>query len=257
MPETTTTEPPPTPEPIAPETSIVPPPKAPVVPEWKKAIPAKFHAETEAASYAKMAQSYTELEKKLATKPAEPPAPTPLIPAPSGFETILADADFLFSAGSEFASKGKLTDAQYERIKGVGVPAPLADQFFKGQQARLKSARMEADATIGKERHKALLEWGAANEDPVTFKNGLDAAYSDPENKYGNFVKSLQAKFSTKTGDDNPIITGDNDTAPALNDQDIRDLVKKANKGDKQAQAKLPQIDRATFARAMNPHSKR
>jgi len=260
MAETINTPPPTTP-PAETDNSLAPPPKPVEVPAWKKAVPEKFHAATEAESYAKLAASYTELEKKLASK--APPAPTndtggvpmppPTPPQPSAeLNSILADKAFLTEASSAFAKTGKLGEAQAKRFSDAGIPTTLVDQFLTGQVARFKAARLSADIELGADRHKAMLEWGSKNMDPAEYTAMVEEAVANPEAKYSNFVKAVAAKYNARTGDDNPLAGGHTEAMPPMSSDEIRALVKKANKGDRDAVAKLQaaNLSREQFASA-------
>lgn len=256
MADSTVNEPPPTQ--TEPDNALLPPPKPVEVPAWKKAVPEKFHAATEAETYAKMAASYAELEKKLASKAPAAPAPdnngVPLPPVPpaADFNAILADKAFLTEASGAFAKNGKLGEAQAKRFADAGIPIALVDQFLTGQVARFKAARLSADIELGADKHQAILEWGSKNMDPAEYTKMVEEAVANPERNYGAFVKAVSAKYAVRTGDDNPLSGGHTEALPPMSSDEIRALVKRANKGDRDAVAKLQaaNLSRDQFASA-------
>lgn len=238
------------------QNDLMPKEKPPVVPEWAKAVPEKFRGKTQEETIANLSKGYTEIEKlATAKKSVEPPkVEAPVIPPVNPLVALFGNTDLLIGVGQQFAKEGKLTDEQYTQFETAGIPKHLADQHMLGQQARLKAAALEADIKYGKDTHKALKEWGAANMDPEVFKGMLDKAISSPENAYAGFIGKIAAERNIANGSagSKALISGADPIATALSTAEIRALVKAAGKGDTAAQNKIKSIPFDQFEAAMD-----
>lgn len=128
-------------------------PQAPADPPAPRVagLPEKF------ASVEAMAKAYAELEKKLGTPPAAPPADPNATAGKLDFKAV----------SEEFAEKGELSAETYAALEKQGVTKDLADSFIAGQKAAgaAREAVVFAEAG-GEDSYRKMVEWGAANFAP-------------------------------------------------------------------------------------------
>jgi hypothetical protein len=196
------------PGPVAPEANGTTQ-ETPQRPEW---LPEKFQSPED------MAKAYAELEKKLGT----PAKPDPAQPAPAAkpsdsvkvgdnpqetqeqAQQVVENAGLNFDDFStEFADKGELSEASYEKLAKAGIPKAMVDSYIQGQQA-LASTAANAIVTAAhkaagsSEAYTATQEWAAANLTQAE-KSAYNAVIErgDP-NEIALAVQGLTARAKTQ-----------------------------------------------------------
>ena len=170
-------------------------------PAW---LPAKFKTAEE------LAASYAALEKRLGAGPAGTPSPT-LTPSPTGTITpaaapkpgaggALTDVDFA-ELGTEFAAKGALTDASYQRLAGKGIPKDVVDTFIQGAQAIAARDLSELVAPIGgMEAYAQVADWASKNVSPAELESYNKVMGGADKNMKALAVAGLNARYSATNG---------------------------------------------------------
>ena len=201
-------------------------------PEW---LPEKFK------SVEDMAKAYSELEKKLGSKPA--PEPTEDVPSDQEVETEAdvpseaedAAREAVENAGLNFDDmstryweSGELPEADYKALEKAGIPKHLVDQFIAGQEAILNTTRQSVFSTVGgEEAYFTMTEWAADNmsKEEITAYN--KAVNSGDMNMAMMAVKGLQARYAAEEGfEPQRQVAGENTKASASVYRSLAELQK-------------------------------
>lgn len=132
-------------------------------PEW---LPEKFKSPEE------LAKAYAELEAKQgAPKPDpkdQPKETTEDDPAKAAKEAVESQGLSFDEFSQEYAVKGELSEASYEKLNKAGIPKAVVDQFIEGQKAVAARLESEAKAVVGgEEQFQALAEWAQEGLTPA------------------------------------------------------------------------------------------
>lgn len=182
------------------------PPPAEDRPEW---LPEKFKSAED------MAKAYSELEKKLGSRPTDPEPPLEATEKPadgqedkSATEVREEAKEAVEKAGLDFndlSSKywenGQLDQSDYEALEKSGIPKTLVDQFIAGQEAILNATRQTVFTEVGGEQaYNTITEWAADNfsKDEISAYNR--AVDSGDMNTAMMAVRGLKARYEAEVG---------------------------------------------------------
>lgn len=180
-------------------------------PEW---LPEKFKSAED------MAKAYSELEKKLGSKPQEQSS-TNEEAADEGEEGTPeekgTDADEeaqkqaqeaadkaglnLDDLSEKYFEQGALDDSDYEALEKAGYPKHLVDQFIAGQEAIATQIEGQVFSTVGGEdSYKEMLEWARTELTPGEIKAYDKAVNSRDMDDILTAVKGLKARYEASVG---------------------------------------------------------
>ena len=132
-------------------------------PEW---LPEKFNSAED------MAQSYSELEKKLSGGSTEdkkeqveaPPDQTDDAPKDAGSPNFTKFSE-------EFSDKGELTDDSFKELETMGYPKEMVEAYIRGtQQGSDADVSAVMDVAGGTDGYKDLTEWASENVQEAELK---------------------------------------------------------------------------------------
>lgn len=174
-------------------------------PEW---LPEKFKSAED------LAKAYSELEKKLGSKPkeeAKPEAKSETKKDTSDSEETepeKAARDAAENAGLNFDDlsakywdKGTLDDSDYAALEKSGIPKNIVDQFIAGQEAILNTTRSQVFESVGGEdTYVAMTEWAAENLSEAEIDAYNRAVNSNDLSMVQMAVKGLKAQYAASEG---------------------------------------------------------
>ena len=174
-------------------------------PDW---LPEKFKSAKD------LAKAYSELEKKMGSKPEskEAPAADNTADDESSAEedksveeqareaTEKAGLDF-DKLSEKYWTQGNLDESDYEALEKANIPKAIVDQFIAGQEAILNATKSQVFSSVGGEdAYNSMTEWAGDN-----FTKDEIAAYNTAVNS-GNLdmammaVKGLKARYEAEVG---------------------------------------------------------
>lgn len=189
-------------------------------PEW---LPEKFKSPED------MAKAYSELEKKLGSKPAEEEnsedsteennSEEAETSEDSKEEKNVEEGKLDFDKYSEEVAKdGKLSDESMAQLEKAGIPKEIVQAYIDGQQVQSQSQVSRFyDVAGGEEAFGKVAKWAAENAD-----QGLVAAYDkainngDLDTAYQLFT-SITQSYKNTVGSEGRSITG----SPASDSGDV------------------------------------
>ena len=180
-------------------------------PTRPEGLPDKFKTVDE------MAQSYSELEKKLGAPKEDVPKeetktkeddskPNDLEIAKKAADKAGLDMD---SLQTEYAENGKLADGSYQKLEKAGITRDYVDAFISGQQAVATQKVTEVKNTIGGEKsYQDLMQWSLENlteAEQTAFNQSVNS--TDIESvKFA--VTGLKARYDHAVGSEPNLVEG-------------------------------------------------
>jgi len=153
-------------------------------PEW---LPEKFQ------SVEDMAKAYNELEQKQSSGEE------------AGGEEEVAESEQVSDdpqlntveiASQEFADKGELSEATYEKLAEVGLGKEMVDQYIAGQQAILEQQSQAIYSEIGgKEEYEQMSEWASESLSDADLEAYNETVESGTVDQAKFAVKALYAQY--------------------------------------------------------------
>ena len=143
------------------EKTVVKPEGAPAVAERPAEIPEKFwDAEKGEVNTAALLKSQQDGEKALREKGIEPKDETPEV-KPEGEQTPTA----VTTAQANYDANGKLEEADYTALAGVGMDRATVDAYIAGQKAIIANLESAAAAPFGDsmDNFNAAAQWAGEN----------------------------------------------------------------------------------------------
>lgn len=191
-------------------------------PEW---MPEKFMKDGK-PDYEALAKSYGELEKARGSapekkdgesSPVDPNAPDPKAADPNGeaAQKVVENAGLKFDEfTTEWADKGELSEASYEKLAKAGIPKELVDSYIAGQKSLADSKAAELNnaaysAAGSEENYRSVIAWAAENlsaadkkafnasvesGDPAQIKMAVEALAARAKSGGGVEPKNVQAQ---------------------------------------------------------------
>lgn len=166
------------------------------------------------SSYEELERSYTELERKLGqstqskpddaaqTTAGETEGDTGETPGEDEARQTVEDAGLDFDAlTNSFHENGGLTDEDYSKLEGAGIPRDVVDQFIAGQQAQAALMESKVFETVGgADRYTEMTDWAGNNltDEEVEIYNR--EVNSGDEKRIMFAVKSLKAQYERAVG---------------------------------------------------------
>ena len=174
-------------------------------PDW---LPEKFKSAED------LAKAYSELEKKLGTKPEPVEEPqteekasedtseeedqTPEDQAREATEKAGLNFDKL---SEKYWNQGALDDADYKALEKSGIPKAVVDQFIAGQEAILNTTKTQVLSTVGgEESYNEMTEWAADNFSKEEINAYNEAVNSGSLDMAMMAVKGLKARYEAEIG---------------------------------------------------------
>lgn len=202
--------------------------------------------------------------------PAAPAAPSATPPAAKAPEQGLAipekpaaadDDDIVKILGragldgqtlaQQFAADGKLTDAQYAALKGVGFPKAAVDAYMRSEQVAAQVAAQQVQqakaAAVqlagGEQQLQTLLSFAAGHYDPEV-KADLNRRLGNPKFMTGAITEIMaEHARASGAGASAPLVRGATPAAPGggyiESSTEYQKVLNAAAGGDRQAQARL------------------
>lgn len=179
--------------------------------EAKKARPAylpeKFKTPEE------LAAAYTELEKKLGTKPAE--EKKPVTPTGTPAEIALKAGLDINALNNEFAANGSLSEATMAKLAEKGITPEMVNGYIEGMKAQVAADRADLASVIGGPQAEqdlgTLYEWAKANLSPDEIR-GYNALVTGPTRNIPAakvFLDSMLSRYNAALGQDpNTVVNG-------------------------------------------------
>jgi hypothetical protein len=213
--------------------------EAPVKPDY---VPDQFWKDGK-IDHEGLAKSYTELRKKLDSKPAAPageqkPAEKPAEqkPAaseqkpedkPNGEQTPKADAastvpgvtaEQTAKYTKEIAEGGKLSDTSYEELAKAGYPKTVVDAYLRGIQADQAAAEAQISEVKkiagGDEGYSAMADWMANNLSEAELTEYNELVNSGKTSVIKHAVKSMHERYTEAMGGQEPKLLGGKPNGP-------------------------------------------
>jgi hypothetical protein len=153
-----------------------------------------------------LANAYTELEKKLSQKPAEPKAPEAPKPGDlsttDGARATLKEKGLDFDKYSkEFAEKGELSDESYSELLTKGISMSQVRGFIEGQKALAEQSTSSIYEHVGgKESFDALFEFAKTALTPSEQAAYNKAAQAGDLDSVKLMLTGLQARYNEEMG---------------------------------------------------------
>lgn len=174
-------------------------------PEW---LPEKFKSPED------MAKAYSELEKKLGTKPTQQEAPEDSEEAEEYSEDVIEESNgeaIDFDAFSqEYYENGGLSEDSYEALEASGIPRALVDQYIAGVEALNAQAENSAYELVGgRDEYQSMTQWAAANLPESKIDAFNRAVNSGDTNLVQMAVQGLNAQYRSEVGRDPSLIKGE------------------------------------------------
>lgn len=170
---------------------------------------------------AQMAEAYKELEQRQSGKPVEaaaavttPVAPVvPPVVAPVQGENV---ADLLKTNGldyqefvNDFAVKGELSQASYDKLAAKGFTKSLVDTHMAGQKAVADAHATTVQSYAGgAEQYNAMVAWAATTMTDAD-KTAYNAAINSGNTASAKLaVEGLNARYAATNGNEPTLISG-------------------------------------------------
>ncbi|WP_295914543.1 hypothetical protein [uncultured Bartonella sp.] len=185
--------------------AVAPEPEAPSRPEN---VPEKFwDSEKQAINTEALLSSYSQLEKRLGGEPPSeknPPStektvePQHQLKSEVVSEANTIDVDAL---AQEYASLGKISDANYKALEQKGISRELVDEFIQSRQSRAEATRSEVYQSVGGEdAYEKMTAWAAQNwseKQILAFNSTMDTA--SPE-QWKLAAQALKSSYEAANG---------------------------------------------------------
>lgn len=167
-------------------------------PQW---LPEKFKSPED------MARAYSELEKKLGSKPEEGQQET-TVPK--------VHPDAIKSYSEEYLRDGKLSDKSYAELAELGVDRSLVDAYVAGQQALVERQAESIYSTVGgKEAYSRMVGWASENlsKDEVAAFN--EVVQSGDLRKINLAVSGIHSRMKAATNEPSLVMGKSANKAPS------------------------------------------
>lgn len=167
-------------------------------------------------SVEELERGYAEAQKLIGSNATAPAATAPQTPAAASADRTIADAQSAVeSAGlnwdelnTEFAEKGVLSDATFDKLAKSGIPRNVAEAYIEGQRALASKYDGEITSAVGGEdKYNAMLTW--AKGLPTAEKQAFnDAVMSRDVNRAKLAVNGMWARYVKANGNPPTLVNG-------------------------------------------------